>query len=467
MNKNIRQVVLISIQRFFRISFLISFILLFLIFLHQTVQLQKDTESFLKDFIKQVAKSAEISGDFFQFQSEVDRFSNSLEKYKFNNFKIELYLNDKLVAQSRKGTTFAFTIQTFENIQLNSGDKLVFKLYYDAFNSVTIYLVFGSFVFVQFLLLYFLLRLKLFDSLNQLILPLEHIAKELTLMDIKNNQFKPLLCKTDLSEILILEKSINVFFLNIIESQSEIIELKKSEALINLSRQVAHDIRSPISALNFALSNLNGISQEKHSLIKNATIRINEIANDLLIKSKSKLIVASNSEASELNESIMRSKFVVGQEQISTVYSQSLSNLIFNIVEEKKAMYSDLKSISIIADVSIDIKINLKINLTQLSRVISNLVNNAVDACDSNEGEIIISVREYPESIQFVISDNGSGIPENIVDSIGTNGFTTKFEGNGLGLSHAKQFVESNGGHFSIASKMGVGTSVNLIFPIV
>jgi len=58
-----------------------------------------------------------------------------------------------------------------------------------------------------------------------------------------------------------------------------------NEVVLNITRQVAHDIRSPLSALNMVMGSVT-VSEDKHLVIKNALLRVNDIANDLLSKGR-------------------------------------------------------------------------------------------------------------------------------------------------------------------------------------
>ena len=54
------------------------------------------------------------------------------------------------------------------------------------------------------------------------------------------------------------------------------------KALTTLTAQVAHDIRSPLTALNTCLKNLPQLPEKQRILMENASNRINDIANNLL-----------------------------------------------------------------------------------------------------------------------------------------------------------------------------------------
>jgi len=72
------------------------------------------------------------------------------------------------------------------------------------------------------------------------------------------------------------------------------------------------------------------------------------------------------------------------------------------------------------------------------------------------------------ERVEISVSDNGNGIPKNIVDKIFQPFFTTKptGEGTGLGLSLAHEIVKAHGGELKVETKEGEGTKFIIVIPI-
>ena len=68
----------------------------------------------------------------------------------------------------------------------------------------------------------------------------------------------------------------------------------------------------------------------------------------------------------------------------------------------------------------------------------------------------------YQNIVEFSVEDNGVGIPSNLMDTIGTEGFSFKRSGNGLGLYHAKNYLKKNSGNLEIQSSEGLGTTVKV-----
>lgn len=85
-----------------------------------------------------------------------------------------------------------------------------------------------------------------------------------------------------------------------IEEHREIINLQKEKAYYeikkNIAELVAHDIRSPLAAINTAISDVASLSENKRIMIRNAAKRINEIANNLLLESRNNLLDCKSGE---------------------------------------------------------------------------------------------------------------------------------------------------------------------------
>ncbi|MGI4757515.1 MAG: response regulator [Janthinobacterium lividum] len=90
-------------------------------------------------------------------------------------------------------------------------------------------------------------------------------------------------------------------------------------------------------------------------------------------------------------------------------------------------------------------------------------LNSTISPEQLDEGEAIAPGRY----VLLAISDNGAGIPKNILERVLEPFFTTKEvgKGNGLGLSLVYGFVRQSGGHVRLSSQIGRGTTVRLYLP--
>jgi signal transduction histidine kinase len=105
----------------------------------------------------------------------------------------------------------------------------------------------------------------------------------------------------------------------------------------------------------------------------------------------------------------------------------------------------------------------------QLNQVFMNLLTNAAQAIGGREGAVIrIETRLTDgDAVEIRITDNGPGIPEDVLGRIFDPFFTTKDvgEGSGLGLSIVHGIVERHGGTIEVHSEPGEGTTFTLVLP--
>jgi len=102
-----------------------------------------------------------------------------------------------------------------------------------------------------------------------------------------------------------------------------------------------------------------------------------------------------------------------------------------------------------------------------IGQVLVNLLRNSLDALESQENpEITLVCEEHSKELTICVSDNGSGIEQEMLEDIFIPFFTTKTNGSGIGLSLARQIMRLHGGHVRISSKKGKGTTVFLAFPV-
>lgn len=111
--------------------------------------------------------------------------------------------------------------------------------------------------------------------------------------------------------------------------------------------------------------------------------------------------------------------------------------------------------------------LELEIDTYLIEQVLINLILNAMDACDGIEaGKVQISAQRSESGKPTIrVQDNGSGIPEEIRETIFIPFFSTKKKGSGIGLSLCKQIMTLHGGQIQVRSREGAGTEMRLIFP--
>ena len=100
-----------------------------------------------------------------------------------------------------------------------------------------------------------------------------------------------------------------------------------------------------------------------------------------------------------------------------------------------------------------------------IEQVVINLINNSIYALlDRSEAIIKLSCNVENENTFIIVSDNGIGIEENILNQIFIPFYTTKKEGSGIGLSLSKSILKKHGGNLLVTSEAGKYTTFSLVF---
>lgn len=101
------------------------------------------------------------------------------------------------------------------------------------------------------------------------------------------------------------------------------------------------------------------------------------------------------------------------------------------------------------------------IGQTELTQILINLGGNAVQAYPKNaRGQIRFVATADEEKVSFAVSDDGPGMPAEVLAKVGQPFFTTKDEGTGLGVSQCQRLIAKAGGKLDIESAPGKGTTV-------
>ncbi|MCX4027400.1 ATP-binding protein [Endozoicomonas sp. SM1973] len=236
-------------------------------------------------------------------------------------------------------------------------------------------------------------------------------------------------------------------FNDFIENEKRMANLK---GINQIAAQVAHDIRSPLTALEMiAEQSIETIPERNRILFRSAVDSINDIANGLLVVEREQ-----NADKDPAKQQISK---------------QLLSTLLEEVVSEKRVQYRRQPSVEIQLQVDNDAYgLFVNIHANTLRRVLSNLINNSVEA-KGNKPNINIQLRlqELNNRAAITIIDNGQGIPNKRINDVLKRGVSIGKPGStGLGLSHAKTTVESWQGELAVCSEPGVGTQITIILPL-
>jgi PAS domain S-box-containing protein len=226
------------------------------------------------------------------------------------------------------------------------------------------------------------------------------------------------------------------------------IALQEQEKFSALARNVAHDIKSPLTAMRTMIGSCSELEEEKRIMLYRASESMLDIANNLI------------------------ANYQIDQPQhgIEAEPRQALlvSDLLVQLLSEKKVQYSDNKSIRFEITVSENAQFAfIRTQKSEFRRAISNLINNAVDALkEKKDGKVTVRLTSTSHAVMVSIEDNGKGMSAQNAQKMERRRYFTegKEDGHGLGLQQVWGMLESNRGRLAVQSELEQGTTVILTF---
>lgn len=212
----------------------------------------------------------------------------------------------------------------------------------------------------------------------------------------------------------------------------------------------SHELRTPISVIQGYINlidrwgkNDKNILQESIDAIKNETYNMGELTEKLLFLARGDI-----------------GKLKLHKENFQ------LNELVDEIIKESRLIAPNHNLAYIIRDTII-----LNADRKMLKQMIRALIENSIKFTPV-EGEISIHADALPEHIKIIVSDTGSGIPQDEIKNIFSRFYrvdkarTKEIGGSGLGLSIVKWIVDAHNGEISVESCIGKGTSIIITLPL-
>ncbi|MFA9559349.1 nitrogen regulation protein NR(II) [Evansella sp. AB-rgal1] len=234
--------------------------------------------------------------------------------------------------------------------------------------------------------------------------------------------------------ILIKDERITEKFEKLITYQQQL------QAVSQIAAGVAHELRNPLSVIKgfLQLSRLSNNLSKYYDTIFSEIERMNKIIEDFLSISR-KEIEKRYVKPDEMMESILmifRSECLL--HDIFFTYSiQPMNSTIF-------------------------------VNVQMMKQVLINILRNSVEAYHGQPTKRTFDLTTFVKDSCFRIelTDQGPGIPDDIMEKIDQPFFTTKEKGTGIGIPLCKQIIEDHNGEFIVESKPNIGTKVIIKLPL-
>jgi len=249
-------------------------------------------------------------------------------------------------------------------------------------------------------------------------------------------------------------------------TQDELLASEKMASLGSLVAGIAHELNTPIGNSLLASTALRDRVHEFETHVAAGALRRSELTTHLEeVRVASELISGSLHKAAELISSFK-------QIAVDQTNDQRRSFDLLSAVQDTIATYMPrLRRVP--CEVVLQIPDGLVFDSYPggLYQVLNNLINNAINHAFENSKGGTITIRAEAvddEIIELVFTDDGSGMPEDVLKRVFDPFFTTKMGqgGTGLGMNIVYNIVTGRlGGRITIDSAPGVGTAVRMLLP--
>ncbi len=245
----------------------------------------------------------------------------------------------------------------------------------------------------------------------------------------------------------------NAFKLIVMQNIEDTLNKTESEAWKKLLSVMTHEIMNSIAPISSLSETLQAEVQLKLNDKENYKLHLEDLdAGISSIKKRSEGLMKFAKTYRTLNKvsQVNRSKILIHElfENIGNLLEPSLN---------KKNIQLEFKVTNP--------KLELNIDAHLIEQVLINLIINARDACENIPNpKILVSAEKFREGVQVKVTDNGKGIPSEILETIFVPFFSTKKTGSGIGLSLSKQIMMLHNGRLQVQSEEGKGTVMSLIF---
>lgn len=275
-----------------------------------------------------------------------------------------------------------------------------------------------------FTLVFIILLIVSFFVTKWLTAPLSMITQTFGRISLtKTNE--PLEWKSD-DEIGLMVREYNHMLDTLSDNKRELEKNQREKAWREIAQQVAHEIKNPLTPMKLTLQQLERSllhDDQSNDKLKKAVLSLLSQINSL------DELASSFSSFAKMPEPVMKpTELVVLLNRIINLHAQ----------ESKIALNTQITLAPIYADEQL------------LGRIFSNIILNGIQAVPKGKkSKIEVKLEVHDPYFSVLISDNGVGIDQELIDKIFLPHFTTKKTGSGLGLAIARQGIEQMGGRIS------------------
>lgn len=231
------------------------------------------------------------------------------------------------------------------------------------------------------------------------------------------------------------------------ESAAALAKSEREGAWREMARQVAHEIKNPLTPMKLSLQYLQRAIQEKNPDMQEMTRKV----ATTLVEQIDQLAKIASDFSQFANIGNVKTEVFDVNELLESLINMYSTNEKLKITFNKAQQHAQLNA-----------------DKSQVNRLFTNLFQNAIEASDGKPAVPIIIEEEITgKNLLIHFSDKGSGIPAETRDKIFTPNFTTKSSGTGLGLAISKSIVENANGKIWFDTEEGKGTTFHILLPLV
>lgn len=303
-----------------------------------------------------------------------------------------------------------------------------------AVNILTIFtIIFIGFIFLSYV------------ASNYLTFPIKFVTDRLRRTSLTGSN-EPLQYEST-DEIGQLVSEYNNMLLKLEESKKALAQSEKEAAWREMAKQVAHEIKNPLTPMKLTLQHL---SMRLIEIESSERIKFEKSINSLLHN----IDTLSDIATSFSNYAQMP---VPEKERFELI----------RLLKESINIYINNKEVDFYTDIPKG-QIIIMGDPGWIGRSLSNLIINGIQAVDKKvRPEIRLTLKfNAPAKVLISVRDNGKGIPGEIREKIFMPNFSTKYTGSGIGLAIAKRAIEHAGGKIWFESKIGNGTTFFVELPV-
>lgn len=255
---------------------------------------------------------------------------------------------------------------------------------------------------------------------------------------------EPIVTRTD-DELEQLVSAFNLMAKELIRQRRELGHTNRLRAWAEMARQVAHEIKNPLTPVQLSAEHLLRVHTDKGKPLGPV---LEDCVTSILKQVTNLRQISSNFSNYGTSPDINRRRLTIDE-------------IVSSVVDPYRRGLSD--RITIETEISCS-PIHIRVDPTLVGRALTNVLENALHAMPAT-GTLTIEASENRNRVVITIRDTGIGFDQETQRRIFEPYFSTKVTGTGLGMAIAKRNIELNGGSISVQSEPGTGTTVTIIFP--